>query len=263
MKQNRVFRYLSCMGIFLMMSGMISVTGNANEQTLVEKAKHPLSEISSFAKRPIPKQWNGKEQKVIYLTFDDGPTKLTDSILSILDKYNVPATFFFIGTKVNQYSDQVKAVHEAGHYIGLHSMSHDKKVIYNPQQPHALSEELIQEQNLLESLIGVRPNLVRPPYGSVPGMTLQISDSLVDNGFKVWDWTIDSEDWRNKTTLGIIDKIKSQTSAPMEVVLVHEKELTVEALSQIIEFFLEKGYEFRAYSPENHFSVNFVKDPRL
>ena len=61
---------------------------------------------------------------------------------------------------MNQYLDQVKFVHEGGHYIGLHSMSHDKKLIYNPQQPHALSEELIQAQNLIESLIGVPPKLL-------------------------------------------------------------------------------------------------------
>lgn len=229
----------------------------------LEPLNNNLPSHDYFKKRQIPLKWNGKERKVVYLTFDDGPSKRSEAFIEILQQYDVPATFFYIGSNVSRYADTVKAVHEAGFYIGLHSMTHDRKIIYNPETPDALTQELIQEQELLEEIIGIRPTLFRPPYGSVPGITPEMANSLVEHGFKIWDWTIDSKDWKQKSSNGILETIQKQTNAPIEIVLMHEKELTLEALSSIIEFYQSQGYEFRMYNPNQHLVYNFLKDSRL
>lgn len=262
MKASIISKVIGLIGIITMcwITSTKVMASDVVEMTLVNGF---LPESGVFIKRQFPKKWNGQERKVVYLTFDDGPSKQTEDILSILNDYGVKATFFFIGTNVNRYPEEVKLVHQQGHYVGLHSMSHDKKLIYNPEKPYAFAEELIEEQGLIEALIHVQPTLVRPPYGSVPGIKPTMADALVDHGFKVWDWTIDSEDWKKKSASAIVEQIKSQTTSATEVVLVHEKALTVEALPQIIEHFLQEGYEFRAYNPEQHFMLNFLKDSRL
>ena len=194
--RHGISRSILCFFCIVIIGWMTANRVDASEVTELIPVNGFLSESELFIKRPLPKRWNGQDRKVVYLTFDDGPSKQTQEIISILNSYGVKATFFFIGTNVDRYPEEVKLVHDNGHYVGLHSMSHDKKLIYNPENPYAFTQELIEEQGLIEALIGIRPTLVRPPYGSVPGIKPAIADALVDNGFKVWDWTIDSEDWR-------------------------------------------------------------------
>ena len=255
-------KIMCCLCLMILFIGN-SFVMRADARILLEQINNNLPDHSYFQEREIPLKWNGKELIVVYLKFDDGPSKLSEEFIEILQRYDVKATFFYIGSNVSRYPDTVKAVHEAGFYIGLHSMTHDRQIIYNPDTPEALTQELLQEQDLLEGIIGVRPTLFRPPYGSVPGITPAMADSLIEHDFKIWDWTIDSKDWKQKSANEILETIKKQTNAPVEIVLMHEKELTLEALANIIEFYRSQGYEFRMYDSNHHLINNFLKDNRL
>lgn len=205
-----------------------------------------------------------KVQKVVYLTFDDGPNEYTDSLLQILDKYGIHATFFVIGSNVKGNEETIKDVAAAGHYVGLHSMSHDPKRLYKSGSSANFIKEFTKEQGIVKDIIGTTPELIRPPYGSSPNINKKFRDDIVKANFKMWDWTVDSLDWKYpKNTAKIIQEVKRQVHRDTEVILMHEKAQTVEVLPQIIEYLQKKGYAFAVYKPDHHISVNFAKDKRL
>ncbi|WP_410768665.1 polysaccharide deacetylase family protein [Fontibacillus sp. BL9] len=205
-----------------------------------------------------------KAQKVIYLTFDDGPGKYTDQIVSILNKHGIHATFFMIGNQVSGNEKAIKTAAENGNYVGLHSMTHDKKKLYKSSGSARFIKEFKQEQEMISKITGTKPWLIRAPYGSKPEINDKFLDDIAAAKFKMWDWTVDSKDWYYPgKPERIIQEIKRQVHRDTEVILMHEKSQTVQALPEIIEYLKKKGYSFAVYKPDQHFSVNFAKDERL
>lgn len=202
--------------------------------------------------------------KIVYLTFDDGPSQWTGKFLDVLQEQGVKATFFMQGSNLKRtslQSDVKRAVRE-GHYVGGHSMTHQYKKLY--EQGEFVSE-MQETLSLIHELTGENPHLVRPPYGSAPGLNdEQIRDQIADAGIKIWDWTIDSNDWNLKDhPEQIVENVKQATKVDLEVVLMHEKPQTLQVLPDIIAFYREAGYEFGVYDDTEHFHLNFQKDHRL
>ncbi|MGG6311130.1 polysaccharide deacetylase family protein [Paenibacillus macerans] len=203
-------------------------------------------------------------QKVVYLTFDDGPGKYTRPILDILDRYQIHGTFFMIGNQLSANKQAVKDAAKAGHYVGLHSMSHSKKKLYDAGDSANFLKEFTQEQQLVEKLTGTAPTLIRAPYGSKPEIDEKFRGDIAEAGFKMWDWTVDSKDWKHPDDPGMILKeVKRQIHRDTEVILLHEKAQTAEILPQVIEYLQAKGYAFAVYKPAQHITVNFGNDSRL
>lgn len=214
-------------------------------------------------KNPITDK-DKKGQKTVYLTFDDGPNEHTEAILKILDKYGIHATFFAIGSNLKGNEQALKDTAAAGHYVGLHSMSHNAKKLYKSGSSANFINEFKKEQGLVEDIIGTKPILIRPPYGSAPNINKKFRDDIVNAGFKMWDWTLDSNDWRYpRNPDKIVQVVKKHLTLNTEVILMHEREQTVKVLPQIIEYAQKKGYSFAVYKPDHHLSVNFAKDKRL
>ncbi|EOP90897.1 peptidoglycan N-acetylglucosamine deacetylase [Bacillus cereus HuB4-4] len=231
-----------------------------NNKQVMEQQKE--KEKTEHAKKKKP---DGKpEGKVVYLTFDDGPSTLTGQFLDVLKEQKVKATFFMIGKNLQNtsFQENVKRTIKEGHYIGGHSMTHDSKKLYNDKQ---FVPEMKEALALIGTITGTNPMLVRAPYGSAPGLKdQQIRDQIVEAGIKVWDWTIDSHDWELKDNPNqIVENIKKGTTDDVEVILMHEKPQTLQALPEIIKFYKEKGYEFGVYQDVDHFHLNFQKDARL
>lgn len=202
--------------------------------------------------------------KIVYLTFDDGPSQWTGKFLDVLQEQGVKATFFMQGNNLKRtslQSDVKRAVRE-GHYVGGHSMTHQYKKLY--EQGEFVSE-MQETLSLIHELTGENPHLVRPPYGSAPGLNdEQIRDQIADAGIKIWDWTIDSNDWNLKDhPEQIVENVKQATKVDLEVVLMHEKPQTLQVLPDIIAFYRAAGYEFGVYDDAEHFHLNFQKDHRL
>lgn len=196
-------------------------------------------------------------QKVMYLTFDDGPSEYTKKIVDILDEHQVPATFFFIGKNVDGKEDSVRYAAKHGHTIGLHSISHNRDVIYNEAEPYKLLEESLELQSYLEPLIGYKAVIIRPPYGS-SFMPDVIFNNVGEAGFKLWDWSIDTNDWREETTVeSIMTFLNEFPAGEREILLEHELPITLEVLPLIISHYKEQGYLFKAYNQDEHFPYNF------
>ncbi|MEC1969933.1 polysaccharide deacetylase [Bacillus cereus] len=241
----------------------IPAKGVANESIkLANTQQQEKKKDTSLAKQ---KRADGKPVgKVVYLTFDDGPSELTGKFLDVLKEQHVASTFFMQGSNLQNtgFQENVKRAVKEGHYIGAHSMTHNSDKLYKKGQ---FVTEMKETLALIHNITGTTPKLVRPPYGSAPGLKGQdIRNKIVEAGIKVWDWTIDSNDWKLKgNPQQIIENVKRTTTEDVEVVLMHEKPQTLQALPEIIKFYKEKGYEFGVYNEAEHFQLNFQKDQRL
>lgn len=192
------------------------------------------------------------DEKVIYLTFDDGPSKYTKKILDILDKYNAKATFFVTGTN-EEYFPLIKETHNRGHTIGLHSYNHEYDQIYVSKK--AFYEDLQKVADLCNEQLGFVPKYIRFPGGSSNnvskkynvGIMSVLTKDVLKQGYQYYDWDISSGD--GKGTLSANQLIKNATAGTDNniVILCHDangKENTVKALPSIIKYYQDKGYRF-------------------
>lgn len=190
-----------------------------------------------------------KEEKKIFLTFDDGPSgKVTEEVLDILKENNVKATFFLIGNLIEKNEALVLRMKNEGHSIGLHTFTHERNKIYKDDS--SFLEENLKTQKLIENLISKKVNILRFPFGS-NNNTYKLKPSLVDKlhslGFKIYDWTLDSEDSLDVTISK--DKIfkNSISDSDYIVLLMHcgyANKNSPKALTSIIKHYKEKGYSF-------------------
>lgn len=102
------------------------------------------------------------EDKIVALTFDDGPTKNTDAILSLLDDYQVKATFFLIGKDIEEQPEEARKIAAAGHQIGNHTYSHKRMVL---KSPAFIKHEIEKTDDLIADIGYTKSIVVRPPYG--------------------------------------------------------------------------------------------------
>ncbi len=229
------------------------------------------TEVSSEEPKEMPAEENTEQppaekepEKVVYLTFDDGPSKWTEQFLDVLDAHDAKATFFMQGSnlKKEHLQESVKRATQEGHYIGGHSMTHNYQALYTNQQ---FVPEMIETLDLIHKITGTTPRLVRPPYGSAPGLNGgQIRKQLAEANIKIWDWTIDSHDWELPGNPSqIVQNIKRDTTSNKEIVLMHEKSQTLEALPEVLNFFKDQGYVFGVYNDASHFVMNFQNDAAL
>ncbi len=194
------------------------------------------------------------KDKVAYITIDDGPSKYTNQILNILEANDVKATFFMINKNMNQYKEVLDRTMQEGHSIGFHSVSHDVNILYKDINTTVGEFDTCKET--LYKLTGKESRLIRLPYGSKPYASEKTYNRLKSEGYQVWDWNIDSEDWK-----GTKDKIVSNIlyygkDKEKLVILIHEKEQTVESLNSIIRILKERGYKIVPITEDNE-PMNF------
>ncbi|MDD2569202.1 MAG: polysaccharide deacetylase [Clostridia bacterium] len=192
-----------------------------------------------------------EQEKVIYLTFDDGPSLLTPEILDVLDEYGVKATFFVIG-KEDEFSKSIyKEIVERGHTIGVHTYSHQYKEIYTSVDSYLADFNRLYQ--LIYDTTGVPPQIFRFPGGSVnvynAAIYQEIIAEMLRRGFVYYDWNVSSGDTgksptKTSVTNNIVPKVKNFNEP---VVLFHDssnKKCVVEALPAIIEKLQQQGYCF-------------------
>ena len=201
-------------------------------------------------------------QKVVYLTFDDGPSaNVTNDILDVLDHYGIKATFFVIGSRALAYPEVVQRAHAAGHAIGNHTYNHNYKSIYRSLD--TFTKDFLAAQEAIFSVIGEYPKLYRYAGGSrtarnYAGRSTQAKFDryLGQQGIQFFDWNIDSGDSKGGEVT--VDSITGQVFRQLKnrgkaIILMHDfkyRQTTAKALSGIIEALLEKGYVFFPLSPE-------------
>ena len=192
------------------------------------------------------------EQKVCYLTFDDGPSYNTEKVLDVLKKYDVKATFFLIGSEIGEEDKEVLLrMKEEGHAIGLHSNVHDFDKIYTCIEECV--EDYETEQQLLSVQYKIDTNIFRFPGGSactyMYGQREDYIDAMQQKGFVCFDWHVSGEDSVGNPTVYSIQKNITDHVFDYEkpIILLHDSgiaNMTVDALPGIIESVRMQGYEF-------------------
>lgn len=240
------------------------ISNNVNTKTagtykIVYKATDRSGNEATFTKTVTIKPEKKTEytgEKIVYLTFDDGPSPNTKKVLDILAQYNVKATFFVAGYNTSSAHRQyIKDAYNAGHTIGLHTYSHEYSDVY--ASVDAYFEDLKEIDEVVYNLTGYHSPYVRFPGGSSntisrnysKGIMSKLAVELHNRGYEYYDWNISSAD-ASGSNVSVEKIISSSTSASNGtlMILFHDtfgKGTTVQALPTIIEYYLELGYEFR------------------
>lgn len=195
------------------------------------------------------------EQKVAYLTFDDGPSSLTGGILDILAQEQVKATFFMLGGRVEQNPEIVQRMYKERHYLANHGYSHNYSSIYSSTQ--AVMDEYNQTEQAIQNALqnpNYHSNLFRFPGGSRGGVYHDIKQEakqvLKDTGIASLDWNALTRDAEGANSTEAVMQNLCDTVGEKQhvVILMHDagnKTQTYEALPTVIAYLREKGYTFK------------------
>jgi len=175
-------------------------------------------------------------RKYIALTFDDGPhATQTPRLLDILEEKNVKATFFMLGTCVENNPDIVKQVYDEGHLVCSHTYGHKN---LNTLSASGVKSEIDKTDKLIKDIIGHKPKYIRPPYGNANATVKKTANRVLVN------WSIDPEDWKHRNAQKIADNVVSAAKDGY-IILCHDiYSETVNAVPMIIDRLRAKGYEF-------------------
>lgn len=196
--------------------------------TKPEEAHRPISEEKS--------ELAVRESKKIALTFDDGPHPVyTQEMLDLLEKEQVPATFFLLGQNVELYGDLVKEISDEGHLIGNHTYHHVQITTLPADQAY---EEIDKTSSLIEALTGKGTEYVRPPFGTWnEGLESKLDLIPVM-------WTIDTLDWTTQNVDWIVNQVVKDAKEN-DIILMHDSyKSTVQAVERIITLLEADGFEF-------------------
>lgn len=223
---------------------------NMKENEISRNAKlssSTITDIVSNTSIEVSKGPGKSSGKIAYITIDDGPSKFTDQMIKTLNKYNVKATFFMIDGNMKEYPQQVKNIIKNGNTAGFHSVSHDIHKLYVTST--SAKEEFDTNDQTFYKITGKHSKVIRIPYGSKPYTPQASYQALVDAGYKIWDWDLDTEDWRSNSSQivqNVKNHIKNRKGEDKDqlVVLMHEKKQSAEALDSVLKFLSDEGYEF-------------------
>lgn len=227
------------------------------EYTVTDQSGNTATSVRTVEVQPHEPQSDGyTTDKVVYLTFDDGPGKRTPELLEILKKYNVKATFFVVNTG---YASTIKQIHDEGHAIAIHSATHDFKKIYASES--AYYDDLNKMQSVIKQYTGQETRLIRFPGGGSntisrfnPGIMTTLTKSVKNNGYRYFDWNVDSKDAGGAKTA---EEVFTNVTTGLEgrkssVVLQHDiKGFSIEAVESIINWGLANGYCFKALDTDS------------
>lgn len=188
----------------------------------------------------------------IYLTFDDGPSNNTSKILDILKQEDIKATFFLVNFN-SSYNPVVKRIYDEGHSIGIHSYTHNYKLIYSSVS--AYFDDLNKMNDKIKTITGSDTKLLRFPGGSSntissfnKGIMTTLVKEVTNAGYHYFDWNVDSSDaWSARNSNDVYNNVINNLKKGTNIVLMHDlssNEKTVNVLEKIIKDAKEKGYIF-------------------
>ena len=246
-----VLSLLVCVGVFFIFffstrSSNTPAATASSLPTITSPERTPLAEITSSA------EISESGQKVIYLTFDDGPGPYTAKLLDILKKYDVKVTFFVTGAGDDEL---IAREYNEGHTVGLHTYTHDYAYVYSSLDN--FFTDLYEIQTRVKNITGQTSTLTRFPGGSSNlisarydggiGIMSRLSEELPARGFTYFDWNISSGDAGGATTSSeVYQNVINALSPNYSVVLQHDiKDFSVDAVEDIIKYGKANGYTFK------------------
>ena len=200
---------------------------------------YPAVVGASSTTRQLPIYCVQRDQKLVSISFDAAwGNEDTQQLIDILGKHQIKATFFVVGEWVDKYPESVKALYDAGHEIMNHSNTHAH---YPQLSPDQVVADLNACNDKIEAVTGVRPTLVRLPYGDYDDNAINAVRSI---GMEPIQWDVDSLDWKDLSAPEITQRVTTKVQ-PGSIVLFHNAaKHTPEALPGILEQLLQDGYTF-------------------
>lgn len=200
---------------------------------------YPEVVSAAASSRQLPIYCVQRDQKMLSVSFDAAwGNEDTQRLIDILGEYGVKATFFVVGDWVDKYPESVKALHDAGHEIMNHSNTHAH---FNSLSSREIAADVEACNDKIEAVTGVRPTLIRCPYGEYDDHVISTIRSI---GMEPIQWDVDSLDWKEIPAEEITKRVVSRVG-PGSIVLFHNAALhTPEALPGIIQSLLREGYTF-------------------
>ncbi len=204
---------------------------------------------SGFGYQPDIYRIGSREHNKVAITFDDGPSEeFTLPILEILKEYDVPATFFMVGSHAEKYPHVARKVAEEGHAIGNHTQNHRNLPTLSTFDLH---QEIVEATAAITETTGVYPTFLRPPRGMYDGRSRRLSTLM---GQEIVLWSISTRDWRFGVTADYIVRLISAKVRGGDIILFHDsgallkneggdRRATVLALPGAIEAIRAKGLE--------------------
>ncbi|MEH7224004.1 polysaccharide deacetylase family protein [Bacillus sp. JJ1566] len=210
------------------------------EKKTVTSMQKWRDEIIEFSKTRENVFINGPNKKQVALTFDDGPdSTVTSAVIGVLNQYGVKGNFFFLGSEAEMHPEVVKEAYEKGHLVLSHSYHHVQLDLLGEAE---IRNEIVQAGDVIESIIGKEPALIRTPYGSTNEL---VADVAKEENYSIILWSIDSLDWAQKSTDVIYSNVVKNIRNG-DIILMHtdsDEYDTYEALPSIIEELQKQGYE--------------------
>ncbi len=175
-------------------------------------------------------------EKVVALTFDDGPGyKTTMMLLDGLRERNVHATFFLLGEKIEERREVVEKMKEDGHLIGNHTYGHVQLDAINIE---CAKDEIAKTNNIIQEITGDYPNYIRPPYGC---WNRELEDAI---SLTPVLWTLDTTDWNTRDVERIVNYVIEEVESG-DIILMHDiYDTSVAAALEIVDQLQAKGYVF-------------------
>ncbi len=239
-------------------------TSTVPEQTVNQQEHQPATPPESSATSE-PTAYSGPpsdEHPVIALTFDDGPsTDLTGPLLDVLLEKKVKATFFVLGNRLQSSQvrgDLLRREVAEGHEIGNHTYTHQ---ILKKADAATTRDELVRTTELIESIAGVTPTIMRPPTGGYSATTEDVTREL---GLVIvnWSWQSCPEDWNHKDDPDHIANFVIENAANGHIVLLHDtNSATLAAVPRMIDGLVEKGFRFMTVSELLSYSSEGMPEP--
>ena len=190
--------------------------------------------------------------KVVYLTFDDGPSYNTPKVLDILKKYNVKATFF---VTCSGEDEMIKRAYSEGHTIGLHTCTHNYAEVYKNEK--AFFDDLAKIEERVKRITGEKMKLIRLPGGSSntiskiynKGIMSRLVEQVKMRGYRYVDWNVSSGDAGSTINTNVVyNNVVSSLRGDYSIVLQHDgkgKDFSVNAVEKIIQFGKQYGFTFQ------------------
>ena len=214
-----------------------NMVSDGSDSFVIETSNNSVSRINktNYEYDVVINRKIDKSKKMIALTFDDGPNYNTSKVIDVLNKYDIKATFFVLGSRAINNKDILKKMADSGMEIGNHTYNH---LLLTKYDENKIRSEIEDTSEVIYSATKKRPKLLRPSYGSVNNKIKKVANMPII----IWD--IDTLDWKyhnsKRITSRVVNKVRDG-----DIILMHDiYSASLNALSNIISILQDNGYEF-------------------
>lgn len=214
-----------------------NVVSDGSDSFVIDTSNNSVSRINktNYEYDVVINRKIDKSKRMIALTFDDGPNYNTSKIIDVLNKYDIKATFFVLGSRAINNKDILKKMVDSGMEIGNHTYNH---LLLTKYDENKIRSEIEDTSEVIYSATKKRPKLLRPSYGSVNNKIKKVANMPII----IWD--IDTLDWKyhnsKRITSRVVNKVRDG-----DIILMHDiYSASLNALSNIIPILQDNGYEF-------------------